>query len=148
MARTPLFRIVVRALRAAQLAERGASNEAAASSTPAKDDAGISRRALVAGAAAASLAYTASGATPARAAAGRRIAVIGAGIAGLSAAHHLVAAGHDVRIFEARNRVGGRMLSVEGPLGDKLVAEIGGVPVDEIEEVWHGLRPPYLKLFQ
>ncbi|MCZ0961711.1 NAD(P)-dependent oxidoreductase [Paracoccus benzoatiresistens] len=38
---------------------------------------------------------------------GKRIAVVGAGPAGLSAAHRLAAKGHDVTIFEARPKPGG-----------------------------------------
>ncbi|AUH35535.1 NAD(P)-dependent oxidoreductase [Paracoccus tegillarcae] len=38
---------------------------------------------------------------------GKRIAVVGAGPAGLSAAHRLAAKGHDVVIFEAREKPGG-----------------------------------------
>jgi monoamine oxidase len=41
----------------------------------------------------------------------RRILIVGAGFAGLAAAHELAAAGYDVRVFEARNRVGGRVVS-------------------------------------
>lgn len=40
-----------------------------------------------------------------------RIAVIGAGLAGLSAARDLEADGHEVHVFEARDRVGGRVWS-------------------------------------
>ena len=39
------------------------------------------------------------------------VAVVGAGIAGLTAAHELSRAGLSVRVFEARGRVGGRMAS-------------------------------------
>jgi len=39
---------------------------------------------------------------------GRRIAILGAGFAGLRAATMLRAAGHDAVIFEARTAVGGR----------------------------------------
>ena len=39
------------------------------------------------------------------------IILIGAGVAGLAAARHLVRAGADVRILEARERIGGRILT-------------------------------------
>ncbi len=42
---------------------------------------------------------------------GKRIVVIGAGFAGLAAAFELLTAGYDVTVVEARNRVGGRVLS-------------------------------------
>jgi oxygen-dependent protoporphyrinogen oxidase len=41
----------------------------------------------------------------------RRIAVVGAGIAGLAAAHAAVEAGADVTVFEAADRVGGMILT-------------------------------------
>jgi monoamine oxidase len=42
---------------------------------------------------------------------GRRVLIVGGGFAGLAAAHELHAVGYDVRVFEARNRVGGRVVS-------------------------------------
>jgi len=51
---------------------------------------------------------------------GGRIVVIGAGIAGLSAASHLRAAGFEVVVLEARARVGGRVCT----------ADLQGQPVD------------------
>lgn len=41
------------------------------------------------------------------------IAIIGAGLAGLSAAHLLQMAGVDFHLFEARDRAGGRILTVD-----------------------------------
>ena len=54
----------------------------------------------------------------------QRIAVVGAGFAGLAAAERLAAAGRDVVVFEARERVGGRVWSVELPGGG--LVERGG----------------------
>ena len=41
----------------------------------------------------------------------KRVVVIGAGFAGLACAHELEAAGYDVTVLEARDRLGGRVLS-------------------------------------
>lgn len=68
-------------------------------------------------------------ATPALARAPKRIAVIGAGAAGLTAAHRLHKAGHDVRLFEARATWGGRMGELTG---------FADFPVDTGAEWIHG----------
>ncbi|MFE9687223.1 flavin monoamine oxidase family protein [Streptomyces sp. NPDC006285] len=52
------------------------------------------------------------------------VVVVGAGLAGLTAARRLVAAGHSVVVLEARDRVGGRTLNHD--LGDGQVVEVGG----------------------
>src|ERR687885_1727204 len=52
------------------------------------------------------------------------VVVVGAGLAGLSAARELRAAGRDVVVLEARDRVGGRTLN--HPIGDGKVVELGG----------------------
>ncbi len=56
----------------------------------------------------------------------QKVIVIGAGLAGLSAAHQLQKSGHEVTILEARLRAGGRVLTVHHPFADGLYAEAGG----------------------
>ncbi|WP_207539935.1 flavin monoamine oxidase family protein [Sabulicella rubraurantiaca] len=54
----------------------------------------------------------------------KAVLVLGAGMAGLTAALSLLRRGHDVTIIEYQNRIGGRLLSV--PLGDGMFTEAGG----------------------
>ena len=60
------------------------------------------------------------------------VVVVGAGLAGLSAARDLAAAGRTVAVLEARDRVGGRVLN--HPLGDGKVVEVGGQWVGPTQE--------------
>ena len=55
-----------------------------------------------------------------------RIAIIGAGIAGLNAAWQLRKKGLKATVYEARGRVGGRMLSRVGVVEPGIVDDIGG----------------------
>ena len=48
----------------------------------------------------------------------RDVAIVGAGLAGLTAAREIMRAGHSVIVLEARDRVGGRMLNQPIPGGD------------------------------
>jgi len=60
----------------------------------------------------------------------RTVTVIGAGLAGLSAAYELQRAGWRVTVLEARGRVGGRVHSLRC-FSDGLVAEAGGEFIEE-----------------
>jgi monoamine oxidase len=65
----------------------------------------------------------------------RRVAVVGAGLAGLAAADALRAAGREVIVLEARDRVGGRVHSRE--LGNGAIVEMGAefiLPGDTVVE--------------
>ena len=63
------------------------------------------------------------------AAAPQNIVVIGAGMAGLSAALQLIAKGHRVTVLEARTRPGGRVFTIREPFADGLYAEGGAMQV-------------------
>ena len=67
------------------------------------------------------------------------IAVIGAGAAGIGAASHLVEAGFDVVVFEARDRIGGRVhtdmsLGVPVDLGGSWIDGVDGNPMTMIAD--------------
>jgi monoamine oxidase len=54
------------------------------------------------------------------------VLVVGAGIAGLTAAYRLQQAGVPVNVIEARNQVGGRIRSMPNAAGTNTLAELGG----------------------
>jgi monoamine oxidase len=120
MARTPLFRMMMRTLTATQAAAGGL------------EPGSISRRGLLRGSAAAAAASFA-GAWSARAEEERkgelRVAIVGGGVAGLTAAYRLQTQGLKPVVFEGANRWGGRMLTVPD-FYHGMFAELGGELVD------------------
>jgi monoamine oxidase len=63
-----------------------------------------------------------------------RVAVVGAGLAGLHCAYRLQQAGIDVSVFEASGRTGGRTFTARGMLPDDQIAELGGEFIDSGHE--------------
>lgn len=59
-----------------------------------------------------------------------KILIVGAGIAGLTAAYRLHQAGVGVEIVEARNRIGGRIHSLANAAGTSTTVELGGEFID------------------
>jgi monoamine oxidase len=141
MTRTPLARLLQRAY--------AINLDATARGVPideAVDSAVAARRTsrrdfLRAGAAAsgAMLLAACAGVPRPRAEAGDEIVVIGAGIAGLTTAWRLRQAGLRVRLFEAQERIGGRMLSLREHFAHDQVCELGGELIDTSHVRMHAL---------
>jgi monoamine oxidase len=66
---------------------------------------------------------------------GKRVVIIGAGFGGLSCAYELMSAGYDVTVLEARNRPGGRVLTISDMAPGKLV-ECGGELIGSNHATW------------
>ncbi|MHA4807542.1 flavin monoamine oxidase family protein [Flavitalea flava] len=64
------------------------------------------------------------------AATAEKVIIVGAGMAGLHAAYHLKQANILATVFEASNRVGGRMLTLKDKFGEGLTTDVGGEFVD------------------
>jgi Monoamine oxidase len=73
----------------------------------------------------------------------KKIIIIGAGMAGLSAGYELSQAGHEVTILEARTYCGGRVHTIREPFSDGLFAEAGAARIPDD----HDLTLKYVKLF-
>lgn len=56
---------------------------------------------------------------------GRRVVIVGAGLAGLVAGWELTRAGHDVTLLEAQTRPGGRVHTLRAPFSDGLHVDLG-----------------------
>lgn len=73
----------------------------------------------------------------------KRIAIIGAGMAGLAAAYELLRAGHDPFIVEAQGRVGGRIYTLREPFAPGLYGEAGAMRIPRS----HTLTMAYVERF-
>ena len=117
MARTPLLETVQRAAAEAAAEDRSTTRR------------GFLRDAAVAGAATTAFgvfAQRSRAATPAG-----RVVVVGAGLAGLSAAYRLKQAGIVAEVHEASDRIGGRCWTLRGAFADGQIVEHGGELIDQ-----------------
>ena len=71
---------------------------------------------------------------PHAAADGRRVVVLGAGLAGLGAAYNLMRHGYDVTVLEAQDRPGGRVQTVRDGFQRGGHAELGAIRIFESHE--------------
>lgn len=73
----------------------------------------------------------------------KRVIVVGAGMAGLTAASELLRAGHDPIVLEAKQRVGGRIYTMRDPFTHGLYAEAGAMRIPRS----HKLTLAYVEKF-
>jgi monoamine oxidase len=140
VAHTPLFDSLTKALRIAAIAARAKSD------APPLDellDMAGSRRRFLRQSALLATATALGGCTPRKDAPERsapppqaptagtaRIAIVGAGMAGLNTAYKLQKAGLNATIYEGSDRTGGRMFTAKDLLGTGLTTELGGEFID------------------
>ena len=74
----------------------------------------------------------------------KKILIVGAGLAGLSAAYELVRSGHQVTVLDARDRPGGRVLTLRDAFADGQYAEAGA----ETFSATHNFVQHYVQTFQ
>lgn len=76
----------------------------------------------------------------------KRIVVVGGGFSGLACAYELKAAGYDVSVIEARDRVGGRVLSFNAANKSEYIAgrniEGGGELIGSNHPLWNAYAAP------
>jgi monoamine oxidase len=73
----------------------------------------------------------------------KKVVIVGAGLAGLSAGYELKRAGHDPLILEAQRRVGGRVHTLRDPFTEGLYAEVGAMRIPRA----HHLTIEYINKF-
>jgi monoamine oxidase len=135
MAHTPLFGQLRRALARAVLAQRHGRDYAEAAERAARAHA-LERRTLLrmsVGAAGVTMVGCGDDETSAPKSTPKEVAVVGGGMAGLHCAHRLNQAGVPVTVFEAADRVGGRMYTSREGFGSQLI-ELGGELIDTNHE--------------
>ena len=59
----------------------------------------------------------------------KKVIIVGAGISGLVAGYDLTVAGYDVTILEARDRIGGRVLTIRSPFSNEHYVEGGAARI-------------------
>lgn len=96
---------------------------------------GLTRREMLQATLAASAGLLLSSYASAQNKPGKRVIVVGGGFSGLAAAHELKSAGYDVLVLEARNRVGGRVVTFRNFVPGKHV-EGGGELVGSNHPTW------------
>jgi monoamine oxidase len=142
MARTRAFAVLRRSLRLALAAQRSGLSAAeqierarAAAFRPTR------RELLRAGAAttAAALLPWKTACSSGDAGSDARVAVVGAGMAGLLCAYRLQQGGVRAEVFDANTRVGGRMFTARGMLAGGQLAELGGEFIDTGHATLRGL---------
>src|ERR1043166_8178038 len=136
--RTPLFRKLTETVRQAHWLRHNPQHRALF--FEARDASRVSRRDFVRMLSAAGLLTAAGGLAPRRAQGGASpkpsvagrdpVAIIGAGVAGLTAAYRLLQAGVPCEIFEGSERTGGRILTKTDFNKDGMFCELGGELVD------------------
>ena len=145
MARSPLFSSLQRACRLARISRRSSIpvNEVIDRLSAVTHRPTLSRRRLLQGglavAGAIAGASLSQAITPATTDARTKVLIVGAGIAGLVAAHHLTKAGVPVDIVEAKSEVGGRIHSLANAAGTQTTVELGGEFIDSDHEIMLGL---------
>ncbi len=131
MARTPLFSRLQQAV--SVVAEAQARDVTTEQVIAERAERRLGRRDLLRLAGAAGLAAGASvvGARGAGAAGAPRIAVVGAGLAGLTCAYRLKQAGYIATVYEASSRIGGRCWTIRNVFANGQIAEHGGELIDQ-----------------